>query len=142
MPRHEHDADTIDEVKPMDDAPGIASVPSQLEYDTPPKEFVAGTVVPADKDPEDMTDAEYIEWMYENLTPFWAIKENMRLRGVEELPAPQLASLEPSEVELGDPDFLLYVTGSNFTAQSVIVFAGHDEPTTLNDDRRTSVDDG
>jgi hypothetical protein len=35
---------------------------------------------------------------------------------------------------IGDPDFTLYVHGTNFFADSVLHFAGHDEPTTLNED--------
>jgi hypothetical protein len=45
--------------------------------------------------------------------------------------APTLAALVPDTVALGAPSFTLQVTGTGFTAQSVIVFAGHDEPTTV-----------
>ena len=78
MAKHEHeehDTDVID--RPPQDEPAPLPV---FEYDAPPKEWVAGTVVPEDTAPEDMTDAEYIQWMYDNLTPFWAIKRNMLLR--------------------------------------------------------------
>ena len=43
-------SDTIDEVKPVE-APAVVNT----EYDTPPKEYVPGTVVPKDTAPEDMT---------------------------------------------------------------------------------------
>ena len=42
-----------------------------------------------------------------------------------------LTSLSPSNALLGDPSFTLRVIGSNFDRFSKIVFAGHDEPTTL-----------
>ena len=49
-------------------------------------------------------------------------------------PPPVVTSLIPSQATIGDPDFTLFVTGQGFTESSVIVFAGHDEPTTLNGD--------
>jgi hypothetical protein len=45
--------------------------------------------------------------------------------------APVLTSLTPATAQIGDPDFTLHVTGTGFTAASVIVFNGVDEPTTL-----------
>ena len=48
--------------------------------------------------------------------------------------APIVTSLEPTECTLGDPDFRIYVSGTGFFDQSVIVFAGQDEPTTLESD--------
>jgi hypothetical protein len=99
-----------------------------MDYDTPPPEFVAGTVVPKDTPPEDMSNAEYIQWMYDNLTPFWAIKKNMLLRN-----APVLSGLNPSTAQIGDPSFELYVSGVGLVQnESVIVFAGQDEPTQFN----------
>jgi hypothetical protein len=118
------DHDTIEEVKPAEVPPIV-----NIEYDTPPKEWVPGTVVPADTAPEDMTNAEYIQWMYENLTPFWAIKKNMLLRT-----PPTITSIEPTTAAIGDPSFTLVVTGTNFHTESVIVFAGQNENTTLNAD--------
>jgi hypothetical protein len=50
------------------------------------------------------------------------------------VPKPSIAALNPDHCVLGEPDFTLYVSGENFFADSVIVFAGHDEPTTLNED--------
>ena len=41
---------------------------------------------------------------------------------------PILDHLEPAEAVLGDPDFTLHVFGDGFTEESVIVFAGQDEP--------------
>jgi hypothetical protein len=49
-------------------------------------------------------------------------------------PAPVITSLTPTECTIGDDSFPLYVHGTDFYAPSVIVFAGNDEPTTLNDD--------
>ena len=47
---------------------------------------------------------------------------------------PLIDTLEPASCAIGDPDFTLYVHGDNFFPGSVIHFADHDEPTTLNDD--------
>ncbi len=48
--------------------------------------------------------------------------------------APTLDALSPSSAVIGDPSFTLTVTGSGFVeGQSVIVFAGNDEPTTFVD---------
>jgi hypothetical protein len=60
-----------------------------------------------------------------------------KLRDAEpEPPAvpPILTSLLPAQATIGDPDFTLFITGQGFTESSVIFFAGHDEPTTLNGD--------
>jgi hypothetical protein len=51
-----------------------------------------------------------------------------------EVPKPVIASIDPDGCVIGDPDFDLHVTGEHFFADSVIHFAGHDEPTTLNED--------
>jgi len=127
MPNH----DTIDEVKPEAVAPEV--VPAGFEYDTPPSVWVAGTVVPADTAPEDMTETEYVQWMYENLTPFWAIKKNLLLRY-----PPVLSALEPNTAAIGDPSFTLKVSGTGFVPyESVIVFGAYDEPTTYNPEDET-----
>ena len=131
MPKHE--ADTIEkpEVK-QDDLEIAGYVPVSrpfLEYDAPPPQFVPGTVVPKDTDPADMTDAEYAQWCFENLMPYWAIRKEMYLRK-----PPVLSGLEPSSATIGDPSFDIHVSGEGFLQDSIIVFAGYDEPTTLNDD--------
>lgn len=46
----------------------------------------------------------------------------------------KLDSLDPAEAVSGSPDFTLYLSGTDIPPGSVIVFAGHDEPTTLEDD--------
>jgi hypothetical protein len=46
-------------------------------------------------------------------------------------PPPALTALAPDTAVVGAPSFDLHVTGTGFTAQSVITFAGHDEPTTV-----------
>jgi hypothetical protein len=51
-----------------------------------------------------------------------------------EVPKPVITALAPDECVIGDDDFTLYISGDNFFADSVISFAGHDEPTTLNED--------
>lgn len=40
-------------------------------------------------------------------------------------------TLDPATAAIGDPSFTLHVHGTGFTATSVIVFAGQDEPTTF-----------
>jgi hypothetical protein len=45
--------------------------------------------------------------------------------------APVVTALEPDTVAIGAPSFTLRVLGTGFTADSVIVFAGQDEPTTV-----------
>lgn len=45
-----------------------------------------------------------------------------------------IASISPTSAVSGGEDFTLYVTGTGFTEQSIIHFAGHEEPTTLNED--------
>jgi len=49
-------------------------------------------------------------------------------------PPPVVTSLTPAQATIGDPDFTLFIAGEGFTESSVIHFAGHDEPTTLNAD--------
>jgi hypothetical protein len=48
--------------------------------------------------------------------------------------APVVTAIEPTECTIGDADFTVYLTGTGFYEQSVIVFAGQDEPTTLESD--------
>jgi len=50
------------------------------------------------------------------------------------IPEPTITSLSPDGAVLGEPSFTMFVSGTNLFAQSVIVFAGQDEPTTLNAD--------
>jgi hypothetical protein len=47
---------------------------------------------------------------------------------------PVLSGLEPSSATIGDPSFDIHVSGEGFLQDSIIVFAGYDEPTTLNED--------
>jgi len=44
---------------------------------------------------------------------------------------PVVTSLSPSSVVLGSPSFDVHVIGTGFKPDSVIVFAGHNEPTTF-----------
>ena len=122
------------EMKPAEVAPPFPAEPAGLEYDTPPAVWVPGTVVPQDTLPEDMTETEYVQWMYDNHTPFWAIKKNLLLRY-----PPVLSGLEPTTAAIGDPSFTLKVSGTGFIVyESTIVFAGLDEPTQLNEDGTVS----
>ena len=45
--------------------------------------------------------------------------------------APTIEALDPDEIEIGAADTILHVHGTGFTPQSVIHFAGHDEPTSF-----------
>jgi hypothetical protein len=48
--------------------------------------------------------------------------------------APVVSAIEPASCAIGDPDFTVYLAGTGFTENSVIVFAGNDEPSTLEGD--------
>lgn len=48
--------------------------------------------------------------------------------------APVIEGIAPETCVIGDADFTLVVTGENFFPGSIIHFAGHDEPTTQNED--------
>jgi hypothetical protein len=54
-----------------------------------------------------------------------------------EVPKPVITGYDPYECTIGDPDLTLVITGENFFGDSVIHFAGHDEPTTFDPDART-----
>jgi hypothetical protein len=47
--------------------------------------------------------------------------------------APVITALDPTEATIGDASFTLTITGTGFYPQSVINFAGQDEPTTFAD---------
>lgn len=53
--------------------------------------------------------------------------------GTAPLPSPTLTSLEPNTAVSGDPDFTLHYRGTDFTENSIIRFAGQDEPTVFID---------
>jgi hypothetical protein len=56
-------------------------------------------------------------------------------QGSNNQPQPTIESLDPDEADAGDAeDITMHVRGSGFTAQSVIVFNGHDEPTVFVDE--------
>ena len=44
---------------------------------------------------------------------------------------PTIEALDPDEIEIGAADTILHVHGTGFTPNSVIHFAGHDEPTSF-----------
>jgi hypothetical protein len=54
-----------------------------------------------------------------------------------EVPKPAITGIEPASCMVGDPDFQLVVSGTNFFGDSVIHFAGHDEPTTFDTTAKT-----
>jgi hypothetical protein len=52
--------------------------------------------------------------------------------------APEVNELAPDTAVSGGPDVTMIVDGTGFTADSVIVFDGHDEPTTFISDTQVS----
>jgi hypothetical protein len=109
----------------------VPASPDVLAYDV--VDLMAGDRVDyGDKDPADMTNEEYVWWAYDNLMPLWAIRANVLYRT-----PPVLSGLEPSTAAIGGPSFPLVVSGTNFHAGSVIVFAGQDENTTFNEEDGT-----
>ncbi len=54
-----------------------------------------------------------------------------------EVPKPAITALNPDSCVIGDADFPLVISGENFFADSVIHFAGHDEPTTFDPEAKT-----
>ncbi len=65
-----------------------------------------------------------------------SINEPPNYSAMEEPPA--ITALTPDSCVIGDADFTLYISGTGFYPDSVINFAEHDEPTTLNRDRTLS----
>jgi hypothetical protein len=53
------------------------------------------------------------------------------------VPKPVITGYDPYDCMIGDPDFQLVITGENFFNDSVIHFAGHDEPTTFDAEAKT-----
>ena len=47
--------------------------------------------------------------------------------------APVLSGLAPDSCTVGEPDFTLVISGEGLNADSMILFAGHEEPTTFNE---------
>lgn len=52
-------------------------------------------------------------------------------------PLPVITALEPASCTIGDPSFTLVVSGEEFQPYSIIVFAGHNEPTTYDEEAGT-----
>ena len=118
----------------MADAVAEADAPEVVGYVPTSPDVLAYDVIDphervdyGDKDPADMTNEEYVWWAYDNLMPAWAIRANVLYRT-----PPTLSGLEPSTAAIGGPSFPLVVSGTNFHAESVIVFANQDENTTFN----------
>ena len=51
---------------------------------------------------------------------------------------PSITAIDPTSAEIGADDLTLTITGEGFGPDTVIYFAGHDEPTTLEDDGTVS----
>jgi hypothetical protein len=54
--------------------------------------------------------------------------------GEGEATAPTIEALDPDEIEIGSADVVLHVHGTGFTPESIIHFAGYDEPTSFVND--------
>jgi hypothetical protein len=52
--------------------------------------------------------------------------------------SPIVTSLVPNTAELGSPSFTIHVHGTGFTPESIIVFAGQEEPTTFVSDKEVT----
>lgn len=72
----------------------------------------------------------YNDWITDAMTPDEPAPEPP--------PAPTISALDPSGAETGSTDVTMVVTGTGFTATSVIIFNGFDEPTTLISDTQVS----
>jgi hypothetical protein len=134
MPDHDTIEEVKPEVKPEEKLEGEQIKPEGegefvLDYDKPPKQWVPGTTYDPEKSPYDMSDAEYVQWCFDNKMPYWAIKKEILLRH-----PPKISGVNPNTVEIGADSFTLVVSGENFFAESMIIFAGQDEPTQLNED--------
>jgi hypothetical protein len=51
---------------------------------------------------------------------------------------PSITAIDPASVEIGADNLTLTITGEGFGPDTVIYFASHDEPTTLEDDGTVS----
>ena len=91
---------------------------------------------------EYITSQTYPRWAYHEREPAQLVASDAEAVALGEgwsatpltPPPPVVTALEPDTAALGAPSFTLHVIGTGFDAASVIVFAGHDEPTTLVDD--------
>jgi hypothetical protein len=54
--------------------------------------------------------------------------------GGGEAEVPVIEALDPDEIEIGSADVVLHVHGTGFTPESIIHFAGYDEPTSFVND--------
>lgn len=66
-----------------------------------------------------------------------SINEPVTASDLPPMPVPVVTSLDPDSCAIGTADFTLEVHGENFFAGSVIFFAGHDEPTTYDQEAGT-----
>jgi hypothetical protein len=64
----------------------------------------------------------------------FSINEPPNLEALKDQLTPVITALEPDTCVIGSADFTIRVSGENFGDQSVINFAGFDEPSTLNAD--------
>jgi len=94
-------------------------------------------VAAGDPDPEELGDAGELAAAASAMSRKWAEAGGPSTEGVPpgggggSGEAPILTSISPDTAEVGGADLTLTATGSGFTASSVIVFNGGDEPTTF-----------
>lgn len=88
-----------------------------------------------------ITSQTYPRWAYHATEPAQYIRSDAEALALGEgwsatpidapSEAPVVTALDPPLMPLGAPSFTLYVTGTGFTADTVIVWNGSDEPTTF-----------
>jgi len=74
------------------------------------------------------------------LTPASPNREQPTAEDIAKL-TPIITALVPTEATIGEETFTLYIEGEGFVAESVIVFAGQEEPTTLADGKVSTIVD-
>jgi hypothetical protein len=95
----------------------------------------------AEKDIEDYLDAHDHHMAMAKEAPMPTSINEPQTPAFEEVAGqvpPTITALEPDYCALGDPDFTLKVSGEGLSANSTIFFAGHDEPTSYNEDGTVS----
>jgi hypothetical protein len=105
-----------------------------MEFLSPQLDWIAGETAEDRADRQAAAQREFFRKPSEANMPVFSINEPPNLDALKETLTPVLTALTPDYCAIGDPDLTLYVTGTGFTASSVIHFASYDEPTTLNAD--------
>ena len=116
---------------PLDDA-GTPSGPATFSPPDPPA-LACAVMAASEEEVEEGDDALVTNTGASISPPLNSNVDNRPLgwEGPALQPYPSIISLTPSTAAIGSPDFDLVVTGTGFTADSVIYFAGVKEPTTF-----------